>query len=202
MEFVKEFATFLHEKGAIKFGDFTLASGKKSSYYIDLRLVPSFPHQFRKMVKHLQNDIIENIGLENFDSLVSVPTGGLVIASALAIETVKPLIYVRSKPKDYGTSKLIEGSISKDMKVLMIDDVATSGDSVVNAIKDLKQEGVTITDAYVIVNRMEGASQALELEGVKMHQLTDIMEITTNLYEENLIPKDVLEKIESHISSN
>jgi len=202
VEFVKEFATFLHEKGAIKFGDYTLASGKKSSYYIDLRLVPSFPHQFRKMVKHLQNDIIENIGLENFDSLVSVPTGGLVIASALAIETVKPLIYVRSKPKDYGTSKLIEGSISKDMKVLMIDDVATSGGSVVNAIKDLKQEGVTITDAYVIVNRMEGASQALELEGVKMHQLTDIMEITKSLYEENLIPKDVLEKIESHISSN
>ena len=202
MEFVKEFATFLHEKGAIKFGDYTLASGKKSSYYIDLRLIPSFPHQFRKMVKHLQNDIIENIGLENFDSLVSVPTGGLVIASALAIETVKPLIYVRSKPKDYGTSKLIEGSISKDMKVLMIDDVATSGGSVVNAIKDLKQEGVTITDAYVIVNRMEGASQALELEGVKMHQLTDIMEITKSLYEENLIPKDVLEKIESHISSN
>jgi len=202
VEFVKEFATFLHEKGAIKFGDYTLASGKKSSYYIDLRLVPSFPHQFRKMVKHLQNDIIENIGLENFDSLVSVPTGGLVIASALAIETVKPLIYVRNKPKDYGTSKLIEGSISKDMKVLMIDDVATSGGSVVNAIKDLKQEGVTITDAYVIVNRMEGASQALELEGVKMHQLTDIMEITKSLYEENLIPKDVLEKIESHISSN
>ncbi len=202
MEFVKEFATFLHEKGAIRFGGFTLASGKKSSYYIDLRLVPSFPHQFRKMVKYLQNDVIENIGLENFDSFVSVPTGGLVIASALAIETVKPLIYVRSKPKDYGTSKLIEGSISKDMKVLMIDDVATSGGSVVNAIKDLKQEGVIIRDAYVIVNRMEGASQALELEGVKMHQLTDIMEITKSLYEENLIPKDVLEKIESHISSN
>jgi len=202
VEFVKEFATFLHEKGAIKFGGFTLASGKKSSYYIDLRLVPSFPHQFRKMVKHLQNDIIENIGLENFDSFVSVPTGGLVIASALAIETVKPLIYVRSKPKDYGTSKSIEGSISKDMKVLMIDDVATTGGSVVNAIKDLKQEGVTITDAYVIVNRMEGASQALELEGVKMHQLTDIMEITKSLFEKNLIPKDVLEKVQSQISSN
>ncbi len=202
MEFVKEFATFLHEKGAIKFGDFTLASGKKSSYYIDLRLVPSFPHQFRKMVKYLQNDIIENIGLENFDSLVSVPTGGLVIASALAIETVKPLIYVRSKPKDYGTSKSIEGSISKDMKVLMIDDVATTGGSVVKAIKDLKQEGIIITDAYVIVNRIEGASQALELEGVKMHQLTDIMEITKSLYEEKLIPKDVLEKVENQISSN
>lgn len=202
VEFVKEFATFLHEKGAIKFGDFTLASGKKSSYYIDLRLVPSFPHQFRKMIKYLQSDIMENIGLENFHSYVSVPTGGLVIASALAIETVKPLIYVRSKPKDYGTSKSIEGSISKDMKVLMIDDVATTGGSVVNAIKSLKQEGVIITDAYVIVNRMEGATQALESEGVKMHQLTDILEITKNLFEEKLIPKDVLEKVEKQIASN
>ena len=55
MEFVKEFATFLHQNGIIKFGDFTLASGKKSSYYVDLRLVPSYPHEFRKMVKYLEN---------------------------------------------------------------------------------------------------------------------------------------------------
>jgi orotate phosphoribosyltransferase len=109
MEFVKEFATFLHQKEIIKFGDYTLASGKKSSYYVDLRLIPSYPHQFRKMIKNLQNNIVESIGLNDFDFLVSVPTGGLVIASALAIETVKPLIYVRNKPKDYGASKLIEG---------------------------------------------------------------------------------------------
>jgi len=135
MEFVKEFATFLHQKEIIKFGDFTLASGKKSSYYVDLRLVPSYPHQFRTMIKYLQNNIAESVGLNSFDSLVSVPTGGLVIASALAIETVKPLIYVRSKPKDYGTSKSVEGQIHEGMKVVMIDDVATTGGSVVNAIK-------------------------------------------------------------------
>ena len=107
MEFVKEFATFLHENDIIKFGDFTLASGKDSSYYIDLRLVPSFPHQFRKMIKNLQNLIIEKTGLDNFDSLASVPTGGLVVTSALAIEIVKPLIYVRNKPKEHGTTKSI-----------------------------------------------------------------------------------------------
>ncbi len=100
MDFVKEFSIFLHENKIIRFGDFTLASGKKSPYYVDLRLVPSYPHQFRKMVKYLQNEIIKDTGLDKFDSLVSVPTGGLVIASALAIEIVKPLIYVRSKPKE------------------------------------------------------------------------------------------------------
>ena len=65
MDFVKEFSIFLFENKIIQFGDFTLASGKKSSYYVDLRLVPSYPHQFRKMVKHLQNEIIDKIGLEN-----------------------------------------------------------------------------------------------------------------------------------------
>jgi orotate phosphoribosyltransferase len=200
MEFVKEFATFLHQKGIIKFGDFTLASGKHSSYYVDLRLVPSYPIEFRKMVKYLENQISEDIGLDNFDSIVSVPTGGLVIASALAIETVKPLIYVRSKPKDYGTSKSVEGKIQDNMKVVMIDDVATTGGSVVNAIKSLKEVNIPVKDAYVIVNRMEGADEALLELGVKMHSILNILQITETLFEQNLIDKDVLEKVKKQIN--
>ncbi len=200
MEFVKEFATFLYQKGIIKFGDFTLASGKKSSYYVDLRLVPSYPHQFRIMVKHLQNNIAENIGLNSFDSLVSVPTGGLVIASALAIETVKPLIYVRSKPKEYGTSKSVEGKIHEGMKVVMIDDVATTGGSVVNAIKSLKEANIAIEDAYVIVNRMEGADEALKELGVRLHSITNIIQITESLHEQKLVDDNILEKIKNQIS--
>ena len=200
MEFVKEFATFLHQKGIIKFGDFTLASGKKSSYHVDLRLVPSYPHQFRTMIKYLQNNITESVGLSSFDSLVSVPTGGLVIASALAIETVKPLIYVRSKPKDYGTSKSVEGQIHEGMKVVMIDDVATTGGSVVNAIKSLKEANITIEDAYVIVNRMEGADEALKELGVKLHSITNIIQITQALHEQKLVDDNTLEKVRNQIS--
>ncbi len=200
MEFIKEFATFLHQKGIIKFGDFTLASGKKSSYYVDLRLVPSYPHEFRNMVKYLENRIADEIGLEKFDSIVSVPTGGLVIASALAIETVKPLIYVRSKPKDYGTSKSVEGKINDGMKVVMIDDVATTGGSVVNAIKSLKEVNISVEDAYVIVNRMEGADEALSELGVKMHSVLDILQITQELYEQKIVEQDVLEKVKKQIS--
>ncbi len=200
MEFVKEFATFLHQKGIIKFGDFTLASGKHSSYYVDLRLVPSYPIEFRKMVKYLENQIVEDVGLDNFDSIVSVPTGGLVIASALAIETVKPLIYVRSKPKDYGTSKSVEGKIHDNMKVVMIDDVATTGGSVVNAIKSLKEVNISVKDAYVIVNRMEGADEALLELGVKMHSVLNILQITEALFEQNLIDENVLEKVKKQIN--
>ena len=200
MSFVKEFTTFLFKNEIIKFGDFTLASGKKSSYYVDLRLVPSYPHEFRKMIKYLENEITQDIGLGKFDSIVSVPTGGLVIASALAIETVKPLIYVRSKPKDYGTSKSVEGKIHDEMKVVMIDDVATTGGSVVNAIKSLKEVNIVINDAYVIVNRMEGANEALEKLGVKMHSVLDILQITEILHEQNLIDQDILDKVKKQIN--
>ena len=202
MEFVKEFAIFLHQNDIIKFGDFTLASGKKSSYYIDLRLVASFPHIFRKMIKNLQKLVSEKTGLDNFDSLVSVPTGGLVIGSALAIETVKPLIYVRDKPKDYGTTKSIEGKIFSGMKVVLIDDVITTGNSVTNAIKQLKDAGLSISDVYVIINRLEGASNTLELEEVNLYQLTDVLEITTILFQEKLVSKEILDKINNQISQN
>ena len=200
MEFVKEFVTFLHEKEIIKFGDFTLASGKSSSYYVDLRLVPSYPREFRMMTKYLENQITEDIGLDNFESIVSVPTGGLVIASALAIETVKPLIYVRSKPKDYGTSKSVEGKIHDGMKVVMIDDVATTGGSVVNAIKSLTEVNVTVKDAYVIVDRMEGADEALADLGVKMHSILNILQIAEILYEQKMIDIEILDKVKKQIS--
>ena len=200
MEFVKEFATFLYKNDVIKFGNFTLASGKDSSYYIDLRLVPSFPHQFRKMIKNLQNLIIEKIGLDDFDSLASVPTGGLVVTSALAIETIKPLIYVRNKPKEHGTTKSIEGKTSAGMKVVMVDDVMTTGTSVLNGIKQLKEAGLSISDVFVIINRLEGADKAFSDMGVQIHQLTDILEITNILFQEKLISKEIFEKIKKQVN--
>ena len=202
MEFVKEFAIFLYKNNIIRFGNFTLASGKNSSYYVDLRLIPSYPHQFRKMIKNLQNLIVEKTGLDDFDCLASVPTGGLVVTSALAIEIVKPLIYVRSKPKEHGTTKSIEGKISAGMKVVMIDDVMTTGTSVLNGINQLKEAGLLVSDLYVIVNRLEGGDEVLSDIGVQTHQLTDILEITDILFQEKLIDKEIFEKIKNQVNRN
>ena len=202
MEFVKEFAIFLYKNNIIRFGNFTLASGKNSSYYVDLRLMPSYPHQFRKMIKNLQNLIVEKTGLDDFDGLASVPTGGLVVTSALAIEIVKPLIYVRSKPKEYGTAKSIEGKTSAGMKVIMVDDVVTTGTSVLNGINQLKEAGLLISDLYVIINRLEGADKILSDVGVQTHQLTDILEITDILFQEKLIDKEIFEKIKNQVNQN
>ena len=123
------------------------------------------------------------------------------MASALAFEILKPLIYVRNKPKEHGTSKSVEGYISEGLKVLMIDDVATTGGSVVKGIQQLKEAGTVVEHAIVIVNRMEGAEKLLENEGVKLHQLTNILEITQALYEENLVGQDVLETVKKQASN-
>lgn len=202
MDFVKEFAIFLQESAAIKFGDFNLSSGKKSAYYIDLRIIPSFPHQFRKMIKHLQNNIAEKIGLDNFDCIASVPTSGLVIASALAIETVKPLVYIRQKPKDYGTGSLIEGKITQGTKILLVDDVGTTGQSLINAIRALKEAKMIVTDAFVIVNRFEGARELLASEGVKLHEIMDVIQISSLLYHEKLLDEQTFERIKKQMNGS
>jgi orotate phosphoribosyltransferase len=199
VDFVKEFAIFLQESGAIKFGNFKLSSGKDSAYYIDLRLVPSFPHQFRKMIKSVQNLISEKIGLDGFDYIASVPTSGLVIASALAMETVKPLIYIRQKPKDYGTGSLIEGKIPEGSRVILVDDVGTTGHSLLNAIKSLKDAKIKVDAAFVIVNRLEGARENLEAEKVKMYEITDILAISNILYNEKILDAQILDRIKKQM---
>jgi len=197
VEFVKEFAIFLKESGAIKFGNFKLSSGKESPYYVDLRIVPSFPHQFRKMIKNLQSLISDRIGLDNFDCIASVPTSGLVIASALAIETIKPFVYIRQKPKNYGTGSLLEGKISERSRVLLVDDVGTTGSSLLNAIKVLKDGKMIVSDAFVIINRCEGAKELLEGENVRLHEVTDIITISTTLHNANLIDEQTLQRIKN-----
>ena len=202
MDFVKEFAIFLQESGAIKFGNFRLSSGKDSVYYIDLRLVPSFPHQFREMVKAVQNLISEKIGLDSFDYIASVPTSGLVIASALAMETVKPLIYIRQKIKDYGTGSLIEGKIPEGSRAVLVDDVGTTGHSLLGAIKALKDAKITVDSAFVIVNRLEGARENLEAEKVKLYEITDILVISNILYTENILDEQTLDRIKKQMDSS
>ena len=129
------------------------------------------------------------------------PTGGLVIASSLAYELVKPIVYVRSQAKDYGTGKLVEGVVRSGDKILLIDDVATTGGSVINGIKELKKAGAKISDAYVIINRLEGAAKNLLDMGVNLHQILDIMQIAEILHEEKLIDDAILNKVKVQTQS-
>lgn len=128
----------LKECGAIKSGDFTLSSGKKSKYYIDIKKASASP----RILKQVAHEIS-----------------------------------VRKEAKEYGTKGQIVGDFIKNSTVLMVEDVATTGGSVLKAIKLLKGEGLIIRHVIVVVDREEGATDALADEGVELIPLVRIGEL-------------------------
>lgn len=187
---VKELARSLVKTQALRFGVFTLTSGKMSSYYIDLRLVPSYPKIFRKIVDMYGKAIKMEVGLSNFDIICGIPTSGLVFASAIAMSLEKPLIYVRKDVRQHGTQRNIEGLIKPGNRVLLIDDLITTGSSLISSKEMIAAEGCEIIDAVVLVDREEGGIQNLKNIGVKVHYVAKVTELAKELYENNVISRE------------
>ncbi len=192
-DFVSEFALFLLKSNSLRFGVFTLASGKQSAYYIDLRVLPSFPEYFRLAIQALRDTVVEKVGL--FDTLASLPTSGLVFGSALAYEMNKPFIYARREPKAYGTGNMIEGFLKPGSRIIVVDDVATTGTSVSDAVKIIRANGGIVEDVVALVDRLEGAENKLKNRGVKLSTVTGINDIVNTLYKAGLIDENALESV-------
>jgi orotate phosphoribosyltransferase len=194
IDFVSEIASFLLKSNALQFGVFKLASGNETSYYIDLRILPSFPTHFRLAIDALKDKLTKDIGLD-FDTLGSVPTSGLIFGSALAYEVGKPLIYVRKDSKAHGTSKMVEGYLKPGAKVILVDDVITTGMSVSNAIEVIRANGGVVENVLAIVNRLEGAQEKLKKMNVKLASVTTIKDIVSILHKKALIDDNTLESV-------
>ncbi|HZC48401.1 MAG TPA: orotate phosphoribosyltransferase [Nitrososphaeraceae archaeon] len=192
--FVSEIALFLLKSNSLKFGLYTLASGKQSPYYIDLRMLQSFPRYFRLTINALRDLISREIG-SDFDSLGSIPTSGLIFASALGYEMLKPLIYVRKESKMYGRMKMVEGYLRPGEKVLLVDDVATTGTSLSKTIKVIRENGAVVKDAVAIISRREGAEENLQKMGVRLVAIATINDLINALYDKGLLDRNTLEEI-------
>lgn len=172
-------ADSLHEIGAIQFGNFTLASGIHSPIYVDLRLLVSSPGLLTKAARAYA-DALRGIPC---DRLCGVPYAALPIATAIAIETSIPLIYPRKEAKQHGLGKEIEGSWRPGERVVVVEDLITSGGSTIQTAERLREAGLVVEHAIVLIDREQGGVEKLRAAGIEAHAIFTLSAILDRLVE-------------------
>lgn len=153
-------------------GDFTLSSGKKSDYYINMKKAITEPEILSTIAKLITQLIDE----DNVDKVAGPALGAVPIATAVSLESEIPLLMIRKEKKGYGTSKLIEGELNSGDNVIVVEDVTTTGGSLLKAIKAIQENGGNVTRAFVVVDRQEGAIDEFAKEGIKLEPLISVNE--------------------------
>jgi len=150
--------------GAIKFGDFVLASGKRSEYYVDIKKASTKYRVLEIMgellAKNVKGDIIAGLEL-----------GAVPLTAITAIKSKRDYLIIRKERKGYGTTNLIEGDFTPGMYVDIIEDVVTTGGSVLRAVNILRSSGLKVKRVICVVDREEGGKENLEKEGVELISL-------------------------------
>ncbi|MDI6898682.1 MAG: orotate phosphoribosyltransferase [Methanolinea sp.] len=166
---VNEIVQLLLRYGALEFGEFVLASGEKSSYYLDIKKVVTRPEALQLIAALIARRF-------EFDTVAGVAVGGVPLAVAVSLESKKPFAIVRSLEKGHGKSGRVIGDVS-GRRVLLVEDVTTSGGSAIQGIRALREAGGIIDTAVVVVDREAGAVESLGREGVRLEALAKASEI-------------------------
>ncbi|MBD3189398.1 MAG: orotate phosphoribosyltransferase [Candidatus Heimdallarchaeota archaeon] len=166
----------LEQTGALKFGEFTLASGAKSKYYIDMRVIPNYPREFDLLIEQAVEYLQKNCS--QIEGIVGIPLTGIPFGVLIAYKLGKPFYLLRKEPKEYGLKKMIEGEIEKGQRILIVDDLITSGGSKVYAIEALREIGAEVKDVFLFIDRTPDGLAAFEKEqGIKVHYLINAEDI-------------------------
>ncbi len=163
----------LADIGCVRFGDFTLRSGRRSPIYIDLRLLVSHPGTLRDVARayaHLLRPL-------TFDRLAAIPYAALPIGTAVSLELGCPLIYPRKEVKGYGTRRAVEGEFQKGERVVVLDDLITTGASKLEAIAPLEELGLQVEDVVVLIDREQGGREYLEERSYRLHAVFHLGEM-------------------------
>ncbi|GIX84788.1 uridine 5'-monophosphate synthase [Caerostris extrusa] len=181
-------------------GEFTLKSGLLSPVYIDLRGIIAYPD----VVKQLAEEIYSRQKASGIvsDVICGVPYTALPIASVYSVLYQVPMIMKRKEAKDYGTKKMVEGINKKGVKCLIIEDIVTSGSSVIETAEVLKKEGLIVTDCIVILNRLQGGEENISKAGIKLHSLFTIKDIFDRYCSLNTVEKSVIENVSRFLKDN
>jgi uridine monophosphate synthetase len=166
-------ANALLTAGCIKFGAFTLKSGLQSPIYLDLRRLITHP----QILKRVAKAYAEKLSALQFDRLAGIPYAGLPIATAIALEMDRPLIYPRRETKAYGTQAALEGDFAPGEVVAVIDDLATTGGTKIESIQKLEAAGLVVRDIVVLIDREQGAGDMLAEAGYRLHAVVTLREL-------------------------
>lgn len=169
----------LFEVGCVKFGSFTLASGKQSPVYLDLRRLVSYPEVLDLAVEAYIDTLIK---LE-YTFLAGVPYAALPIASIAASKLRQPMVYPRKEAKQHGTGQLVEGVFELGQQAVMVEDVITSGGSLLITREALQGVGLVADQAVVLVDREQGGVEALQKQGLQVYPILKFSEMLKVLHE-------------------
>lgn len=186
---ITSFILRLHDVGCVQFGDFTLASGQRSPIYLDLRRLASYP-DLLQLAARLYAQQLRQI---EYDRLAAVPYGALTLATAVALATHSSLIYPRKEIKDHGTGRTVEGDFSAGERAAVLEDLVTSGGSVLRAISTLEAAGLLISDVVVLIDREQGGAENLARAGYRLHAALSMTQILEVLHDAGRISQAELE---------
>ncbi|MHA1506279.1 MAG: orotate phosphoribosyltransferase [Candidatus Asgardarchaeia archaeon] len=196
-DLISKLSERLFRIGALKFGDFILSSGKHSPYYLDLRILPSFPKFFDEVTDAYIEVIKKEV--EEFDKIGGVLTAGVPIATLVSFKMKVPMVYVRSKEKGYGRKRRVEGIIEEGDRILIIDDLITTGGNLIEAANSIRDEGAIVMDAVVLIDREQGGLENLKENGIKLHYLMKVSQMMDSLKEKGLISDKEYEEVMEYI---
>jgi uridine monophosphate synthetase len=194
----KQLIVRLHDIGCVKFGEFKLKSGLLSPIYIDLRLLVSHPDVLAQ-VSHVLSSLVRPL---TYDRLAGIPYAALPIATAVSLELKKPLIYARKEAKEYGTKKQIEGEYKKGERVVVIDDLITTGQSKFETIEPFEKEGLVVKDVVVLIDREQGGARSLAQKGYALLAAITMSECLTVLLGEKRITPEQADAVKSYLAAN
>jgi orotate phosphoribosyltransferase len=196
---MKQVGILLIKNNAVKFGDYILASGKRSPYYIDLRQTISSPISMDWIANSLTRIIVNEIGRGKIDKLLGVPTAGVPFATVISQKLGIPLIYYRQARKEHGVRKKIEGLLERNDRVLVVDDLITTGESVIEAAEVVRDQGGVVNELVVLLDREQGGKERLRKSRIEPHVLFKISDAMTWLHSVRLLADDTYETIRTYI---
>jgi orotate phosphoribosyltransferase len=196
---MKQIGVLLIKNNAIKFGDYVLVSGKKTPYYIDLRLTISSPITLDWIANSLSRIVLNEIGKVKIDKILGVPTAGVPFATVVSQKLGIPLIYYRKARKEHGVRNKIEGILERSDRVLIIDDLITTGQSVIEAAEVVRDQGGEVGDLVVLLDREQGGAATLRKSRIEPHFLFKISDAMTWLNSVGLIDGETYENMIRYI---